>query len=169
MLVVYCIYGFNFGNLIKYDVCIVVIDYIFVYDDGILLCNFDQVQVIFFGVLCCGKIFISLYFVMQYGICVVNYLFIVDDMDNLVLLVLLKFLQYKMFGLIINLECLVVICEECWENSCYVFLCQCWMEVIEVEVLYCKNKIFCLNSINYFVEEIVIKIMDIMGLNCRMY
>lgn len=64
MLIVYCIYGFNLGNLNKYDVCIVVIDYILVYDDGILLCNFDQVQVILFGVLCCGKMFISFYLVM---------------------------------------------------------------------------------------------------------
>lgn len=166
MLIVYCIYGFNFNNFNKYDVCIAVIDYIFVYDDGILLCNLDQVQVILFGVFCCGKIFISLYLVMQFGICVVNYFFIVDDMDNLVLFVLFKLFQYKLFGLIIDLECLVVICEECWENSCYVLFCQCRMEVVEVEVLYCKNQILWINSINYLVEEIVIKIFDIMGFSC---
>ncbi|MGK3430090.1 hypothetical protein ACSLOO_28125, partial [Klebsiella pneumoniae] len=34
---------------------------------------------------------------------------------------------------------------------------------------YCKNKIPCLNSTNYSVEEIATKIMDIMGLNRRMY
>ncbi|MCL6394419.1 phosphoenolpyruvate synthase regulatory protein, partial [Pectobacterium atrosepticum] len=35
--------------------------------------------------------------------------------------------------------------------------------------LYRKNQIPCLNSTNYSVEEIATKILDIMGLNRRMY
>ncbi|SAG67961.1 protein YdiA [Enterobacter cloacae] len=46
---------------------------------------------------------------------------------------------------------------------------QCRMEVSEVEALYRKNQIPWLNSTNYSVEEIATKILDIMGLNRRMY
>lgn len=43
---------------------IVVIEYILVYDDGVLFKDFDCVDIILFGVLCSGKMFISLYMVM---------------------------------------------------------------------------------------------------------
>ena len=46
---------------------------------------------------------------------------------------------------------------------------QCRMEVSEVEALYRKNQIPWLNSTNYSVEEIATKILDIIGLNRRMY
>lgn len=167
--IVYRIYGFNFNNFNKYDARIAAIDYIFVYDDGISLRNLDQVQVILFGVFRCGKIFISLYLVMQFGIRAVNYFFIVDDMDNLVLFASFKSFQYKLFGLIIDSERLAAIREERRENSRYVSFRQCRMEVAEVEVLYRKNQISWINSINYSVEEIVIKIFDIMGFSRRMY
>ena len=121
------------------------------------------------GVSRCGKTPTSLYLAMQYGIRAANYPFIADDMDNLVLPASLKPLQHKMFGLTINPERLAAIREERRENSRYASLRQCRMEVTEVEALYRKNKIPCLNSTNYSVEEIATKIMDIMGLNRRMY
>ena len=43
------------------------------------------------------------------------------------------------------------------------------MEVAEVEALYRKNNIRYLNSTNYSVEEIATKMLDMMGLNRRMY
>ena len=139
-------HGLNPGNLIKYDARIAAIDYTLAHDDGISLRNLDQ-----------------------YGIRAANYPFIADDMDNLVLPASLKPLQHKMFGLTINPERLAAIREERRENSRYASLRQCRMEVTEVEALYRKNKIPCLNSTNYSVEEIATKIMDIMGLNRRMY
>lgn len=39
----------------------------------------------------------------------------------------------------------------------------------EVEALYRKHQIRYINSTNYSVEEIATKILDIMGLNRRMY
>ncbi len=90
-------------------------------------------------------------------------------MDNLILPASLKPLQHKLFGLTINPERLAAIREERRENSRYASMRQCRMEVTEVEALYRKNKIPCLNSTNYSVEEIATKIMDIMGLNRRMY
>ncbi|MBD3703543.1 kinase/pyrophosphorylase [Klebsiella pneumoniae] len=162
-------HGLNPGNLIKYDARIAAIDYTLAHDDGISLRNLDQAQVILLGVSRCGKTPTSLYLAMQYGIRAANYPFIADDMDNLVLPASLKPLQHKMFGLTINPERLAAIREERRENSRYASLRQCRMEVTEVEALYRKNKIPCLNSTNYSVEEIATKIMDIMGLNRRMY
>ncbi|EIW0578382.1 kinase/pyrophosphorylase [Klebsiella pneumoniae] len=158
-------HGLNPGNLIKYDARIAAIDYTLAHDDGISLRNLDQAQVILLGVSRCGKTPTSLYLAMQAA----NYPFIADDMDNLVLPASLKPLQHKMFGLTINPERLAAIREERRENSRYASLRQCRMEVTEVEALYRKNKIPCLNSTNYSVEEIATKIMDIMGLNRRMY
>jgi len=94
---------------------------------------------------------------------------IADDMDNLVLPAALKPLQHKLFGLTINPERLAAIREERRENSRYASMRQCRLEVAEVEALYRKNNIPCLNSTNYSVEEIATKILDIMGLNRRMY
>ena len=158
-------HGLTPGNLNKYDARIAAIDYTLAHDDGISLRNLDQAQVILLG----GKTPTSLYLAMQYGIRAANYPFIADDMDNLILPASLKPLQHKLFGLTINPERLAAIREERRENSRYASMRQCRMEVTEVEALYRKNKIPCLNSTNYSVEEIATKIMDIMGLSRRMY
>ncbi len=142
---------------------------ILAHDDGISLRNLDQAQVILLGVSRCGKTPTSLYLAMQFGIRAANYPFIADDMDNLTLPTSLKPLQHKLFGLTIDPERLAAIREERRENSRYASLRQCRMEVAEVEALYRKNQIPCLNSTNYSVEEIATKILDIMGLNRRMY
>ncbi|MEG0955115.1 MAG: posphoenolpyruvate synthetase regulatory kinase/phosphorylase PpsR, partial [Citrobacter sp.] len=162
-------HGLNPGNLNKYDARIAAIDYALAHDDGISLRNLDQAQVILLGVSRCGKTPTSLYLAMQFGIRAANYPFIADDMDNLVLPASLKPLQHKLFGLTIDPERLTAIREERRENSRYASLRQCRMEVAEVEALYRKNKIPWLNSTNYSVEEIATKILDIMGLNRRMY
>ena len=162
-------HGLTPGNLNKYDARIAAIDYTLAHDDGISLRNLDQAQVILLGVSRCGKTPTSLYLAMQYGIRAANYPFIADDMDNLILPASLKPLQHKLFGLTINPERLAAIREERRENSRYASMRQCRMEVTEVEALYRKNKIPCLNSTNYSVEEIATKIMDIMGLSRRMY
>ena len=162
-------HGLNPGNLTKYDARIAAIDYTLAHDDGISLRNLDQAQVILLGVSRCGKTPTSLYLAMQFGIRAANYPFIADDMDNLVLPAALKPLQHKLFGLTINPERLAAIREERRENSRYASMRQCRMEVSEVEALYRKNQIPWLNSTNYSVEEIATKILDIMGLNRRMY
>ena len=109
---------------------------------------------ILLGVSRCGKTPTSLYLAMQYGIRAANYPFIADDMDNLVLPASLKPLQHKMFGLTINPERLAAIREERRENSRYASLRQCRMEVTEVEALYRKNKIPCLNSTTILLRKL---------------
>lgn len=162
-------HGLNPGNITKYDARIAAIDYTLAHDDGISLRNLDQAQVILLGVSRCGKTPTSLYLAMQFGIRAANYPFIADDMDNLHLPPAIKMLQPKLFGLTIDPERLAAIREERRENSRYASLRQCRLEVAEVEALFRKNQIRYLNSTNYSVEEMATKILDIMGLNRRMY
>lgn len=162
-------HGLTPGNLNKYDERIAAIDYTLAHDDGISMRNLDQAQVILLGVSRCGKTPTSLYLAMQFGIRAANYPFIADDMDNLNLPAALKPLQAKLFGLTINPERLAAIREERRENSRYASIRQCRMEVAEVEALYRKHQIPYLNSTNYSVEELATKLLDIMGLNRRMY
>lgn len=162
-------HGLNPGNIIKYDARIAAIDYTLAHDDGISMRNLDQAQVILLGVSRCGKTPTSLYLAMQFGIRAANYPFIADDMDNLQLPQELKTLQSQLFGLTISPERLAAIREERRENSRYASLRQCRLEVAEVEAFFRKNKIRYLNSTNYSVEEMATKILDIMGLNRRMY
>lgn len=162
-------HGLNPGNLGKYDARIAAVDYTLAHDDGVSLRNLDQAQVILLGVSRCGKTPTCLYLAMQFGIRAANYPFTADDMDNLGLPAALKSLRHKLFGLTINSERLAAIRDERRENSRYASLRQCRMEVAEVEALYRKNQIPSLNTTNYSVEEIATKILDIMGLNRRMY
>jgi len=162
-------HGLNPENLTKYDARIAAIDYTLAHDDGISMRNLDQAQVILLGVSRCGKTPTSLYLAMQFGIHAANYPFIADDMDNIQLPAVLKTQHSKLFGLTIDPERLAAIREERRENSRYASLRQCRLEVAEVEALFRKNKIRYLNSTNYSVEELATKIIDMIGLNRRMY
>lgn len=71
--------GYNFN----YMDCIEVVNFVFDNDDGVCIYYYDKVDLILVGVLCCGKMFICLYMVLQYGICVVNYLLMEEDMECL--------------------------------------------------------------------------------------
>ncbi len=162
-------HGLTANNLGKYDARIAAIDYTLAHDDGISLRGLDAAQVILLGVSRCGKTPTSLYLAMQFGVRAANYPFIADDMDNLKLPLALRPYQHKLFGLTINPERLAAIRQERAENTRYASLRQCRLEVGEVEALFRTNQIRYLNSTNYSVEEIATKILDIMGLNRRMY
>ncbi|GAB7194964.1 MULTISPECIES: posphoenolpyruvate synthetase regulatory kinase/phosphorylase PpsR [Dickeya] len=162
-------HGLTANNLIKYDARIAAIDYTLAHDDGISLRNLDQAQVILLGVSRCGKTPTSLYLAMQFGIRAANYPFTADDMDNLLLPDALKPYQQKLFGLTIDAERLTAIREERRGNSRYASLRQCRMELSEVESLFRRHQIRYINTTNYSVEEISARIIDLMGINRRMY
>ncbi|ACS85453.1 posphoenolpyruvate synthetase regulatory kinase/phosphorylase PpsR [Musicola paradisiaca] len=162
-------HGLTANNLIKYDARIAAIDYTLAHDDGISLRNLDQAQIILLGVSRCGKTPTSLYLAMQFGIRAANYPFTADDMDNLRLPDALKTYQHKLFGLTIDAERLAAIREERRNNSRYASLRQCRMELSEVESMFRRHQIRYINTTNYSVEEISARIIDIMGINRRMY
>ncbi len=157
-------HGLTPSNLSKYDARIAAIDYTLAHDDGISMRNLDQAQAILLGVSRCGKTPTSLYLAMQFGIRAANYPFTSDDMDNLVLPPVLKPLQNRLFGLTIDPERLSAIRQERMENSRYASIRQCRMELAEVEALYRKHNIQYLNTTNHSVEEIAVKLMEVLGL-----
>lgn len=164
--VVNCLYGLV--DFDKYEVCINVINYVFLYDDGIDV-DYVQVDLILVGVFCLGKMLICFYMVLYYGVSVVNYLFMDDDFDKLELLVCLCFYKDCLFGFIIDFQCLVQICEQCWVNSCYVMIEQCWWELVQVDKLMCCEGIFSFNIMYVLIEEIVSKIFECFGIECIMF
>ncbi|WP_092874564.1 posphoenolpyruvate synthetase regulatory kinase/phosphorylase PpsR [Izhakiella capsodis] len=162
-------HGLTANNLGKYDARIAAIDYTLAHDDGISLRGLEEAQIILLGVSRCGKTPTSLYLAMQFGIRAANYPFIADDMDNLKLPAALKTFQHKLFGLTIDPERLAAIRLERAGNTRYASLRQCRLEVGEVEALFRTHQIRYLNTTNYSVEEIATRILDIVGLNRRMY
>jgi hypothetical protein len=162
-------HGLTATNLTRYDARIAAIDYTLAHDDGISLRNLDQAQIILLGVSRCGKTPTSIYLAMQYGIRAANYPFIADDMDNLRLPTALKPFHDKLFGLTIDPERLAAIRDARLNNSQYASLRQCRLEVNEVELLFRNNQIPYLNSTNHSVEEMATKIIDLLGMNRRMY
>lgn len=162
-------HGLSTQNMTQYDARIAAIEYTLAHDDGISLRNLDQAQAILIGVSRCGKTPTSLYLAMQFGIQAANYPFTADDMDNLQLPPALRPHTHKLFGLTISPERLAAIREERRENSRYASIRQCRIEIAEVEALFRQNKINYLNTTNYSVEEISAKVIDILGLQRRIF
>lgn len=148
--------------------CINVMNFVLIYDDGIVI-NYDDVDVILVVVLWVGKIFICIYLVLYYGVCVVNYLLIDEDLEQDWLLLWLCFYCKKLFGLMIDLDCLQQICQECCLNLCYVNLEICCCEVVVVEIMFCMECILILSIIYIFIEEILSKVLVMLGLQWEMY
>lgn len=148
--------------------CINVMNFVLIYDDGIVV-NYDDVDVILVVVLCVGKMFICIYLVLYYGVCVVNYLLIDEDLESDCLLLCLCNYWCKLFGLIIDLDCLQQICQECCLNLCYVNLDICKWEVVVVEIMFCMEWILILSIIYILIEEIFSKVLVILGLQCELY
>ncbi|ANF57029.1 posphoenolpyruvate synthetase regulatory kinase/phosphorylase PpsR [Halotalea alkalilenta] len=162
-------HGLTKHNFERYDARIAAIDYTLAHDDGMSLRQLDQAEAILLGVSRCGKTPTSLYLAMQFGIRAVNYPFIADDMDVLALPPGLRPHHDKLFGLTIDPERLAVIREERRSGSLYASLRQCRLEITEVEALYRRHGIPHLNTTNHSVEEISTKVIEMLGLERRMF
>ena len=81
----------------------------------------------------------------------------------------LKPFKKKLFGLTIDAQRLIDIRDNRMSNSKYASPRQCRMEVREVEKLYKKEKIPCLNTTKFSVEEITAKILSETGLQRYKY
>ena len=153
----------------SYDHRIEAVNYALANDDGSVVTNYEDADVILVGVSRSGKTPSSLYLALQYGIKAANYPFTDDDMDELTLPDFLKPHKKKLFGLTIDAQRLIDIRGERLANSKYSSARQCRMEVREVEKLYKKEKIPFLNSTKFSVEEISAKILNETGLQRYKY
>ncbi|ELV8725950.1 kinase/pyrophosphorylase [Vibrio fluvialis] len=148
---------------------IAAIEYTLAHDDGISTKGLDQADVILLGVSRSGKTPTSLYMAMQFGLRVVNYPFIADDILALKLLPEFEIHRHKLFGLTIDPERLTEIRENRLSGSDYASTEQCQTELATVEALFRREAIPYINTSSLSVEEISTRILEKAGLKRRLF
>ncbi|EGR4409461.1 kinase/pyrophosphorylase [Vibrio cholerae] len=148
---------------------IAAIEYTLAHDDGVSLKDLDRADIILLGVSRSGKTPTSLYMAMQFGLRVVNYPFIAEDMHAMRLLPEFEFHRHKLFGLTINAERLTEIRENRLAGSEYASNQQCLQELAMVEALFRREAIPYINTSSLSVEEISTRILERTGLKRRLF
>ncbi len=148
---------------------IAAIEYTLAHDDGVSLKDLDRADIILLGVSRSGKTPTSLYMAMQFGLRVVNYPFIAEDMHAMRLLPEFEFHRHKLFGLTINAERLTEIRENRLAGSEYASNQQCQQELATVEALFRREAIPYINTSSLSVEEISTRILERTGLKRRLF
>lgn len=148
---------------------IAAIEYTLAHDDGVSLKDLDRADIILLGVSRSGKTPTSLYMAMQFGLRVVNYPFIAEDMHAMRLLPEFEFHRHKLFGLTINAERLTEIRENRFTGSEYASNQQCQQELATVEALFRREAISYINTSSLSVEEISTRILERTGLKRRLF
>lgn len=148
---------------------IAAIEYTLAHDDGVSLKDLDRADIILLGVSRSGKTPTSLYMAMQFGLRVVNYPFIAEDMHAMRLLPEFEFHRHKLFGLTINAERLTEIRENRLVGSEYASNQQCQQELATVEALFRREAISYINTSSLSVEEISTRILERTGLKRRLF
>ncbi|HAS5920390.1 TPA: kinase/pyrophosphorylase [Vibrio cholerae] len=148
---------------------IAAIEYTLAHDDGVSLKDLDRADIILLGVSRSGKTPTSLYMAMQFGLRVVNYPFIAEDIHAMRLLPEFEFHRHKLFGLTINAERLTEIRENRLAGSEYASNQQCQQELATVEALFRREAISYINTSSLSVEEISTRILERTGLKRRLF
>lgn len=148
---------------------IAAIEYTLAHDDGVSLKDLDRADIILLGVSRSGKTPTSLCMAMQFGLRVVNYPFIAEDMHAMRLLPEFEFHRHKLFGLTINAERLTEIRENRLAGSEYASNQQCLQELATVEALFRREAIPYINTSSLSVEEISTRILERTGLKRRLF
>ncbi|WP_159650833.1 posphoenolpyruvate synthetase regulatory kinase/phosphorylase PpsR [Vibrio atypicus] len=147
---------------------IAAIEYTLAHDDGITMKGFEEADIILLGVSRSGKTPTSLYMAMQFGLRVVNYPFIDQDIKRLRLLPEFEIHRHKLFGLTIDPERLTEIRENRLAGSEYASTEQCLSELASVEALFRREAIPYINTSSLSVEEISTRILEKAGLRRRL-
>ena len=148
---------------------IAAIEYTLAHDDGITLKGLDEADIILLGVSRSGKTPTSLYMAMQFGLRVVNYPCIAEDVKMMRLLPEFEIHRHKLFGLTINPERLNEIRENRLSGSEYASTEQCKLELDTVEALFRREAIPYINTSSLSVEEITTRILEKAGMKRRLF
>ncbi|WP_391091745.1 pyruvate, phosphate dikinase/phosphoenolpyruvate synthase regulator [Vibrio sp. NH-UV-68] len=153
---------------VKYFDRIAAIEYTLAHDDGITLKGLEEADIILLGVSRSGKTPTSLYMAMQFGLRVVNYPFIDDDLARMKLQPEFEIHRHKLFGLTINPERLTQIRQNRLAGSDYASNEQCLHELQTVEALFRREAIPYINTSALSVEEISTRVLERTGLRRRL-
>ncbi|EHH1180701.1 kinase/pyrophosphorylase [Vibrio vulnificus] len=148
---------------------IAAIEYTLAHDDGISLKGLELADIILLGVSRSGKTPTSLYMAMQFGLRVVNYPYIDDDIKGLKLLPEFEIHRHKLFGLTIDPKRLSEIRENRLAGSDYASTEQCQHELANVEALFRREAIPYINTTSLSVEEISTRVLEKTGLKRRLF
>ncbi|MGR5109386.1 posphoenolpyruvate synthetase regulatory kinase/phosphorylase PpsR [Vibrio jasicida] len=148
---------------------IAAIEYTLAHDDGITLKGLEEADIILLGVSRSGKTPTSLYMAMQFGMRVVNYPFIAEDVKMMRLMPEFEIHRHKLFGLTINPERLNEIRENRLSGSEYASTEQCKLELDTVEALFRREAIPYINTSSLSVEEITTRILERAGMKRRLF
>ncbi|HDY7805899.1 TPA: kinase/pyrophosphorylase [Vibrio vulnificus] len=148
---------------------IAAIEYTLAHDDGISLKGLELADIILLGVSRSGKTPTSLYMAMQFGLRVVNYPYINDDIKGLKLLPEFEIHRHKLFGLTIDPKRLTEIRENRLAGSDYASTEQCQHELANVEALFRREAIPYINTTSLSVEEISTRVLEKTGLKRRLF
>lgn len=148
---------------VKYFDRIAAIEYTLAHDDGITLKGLEEADIILLGVSRSGKTPTSLYMAMQFGLRVVNYPFIDDDLKRMKLLPQFEIHRHKLFGLTVDPQRLTEIRESRLAGSDYASNEQCLHELQTVEALFRREAIPYINTSALSVEEISTRVLERTG------
>ncbi|KLV04623.1 phosphoenolpyruvate synthase regulatory protein [Photobacterium aquae] len=148
---------------------IAAVEYTLAHDDGITLKGLDEADIILLGVSRSGKTPTSLYMAMQFGLRVVNYPLIAEDLAAIRLLPEFEIHRHKLFGLTIAPERLSEIRENRLSGSDYASAKQCQLEVDTVEALFRREAIPYITTSSLSVEEITSRILERTGLKRSLF
>lgn len=144
-------------------------NYSLAHDDGISVKDSQQADIILVGVSRSGKTPTCLYLALQYGIRAANYPFIPEDFSSMLLLVQLKNLNEKLFGLTIDPVRLHQIRSERRLDSRYASLENCQYETHEAEAIMRQKGIPYLDVTNKSIEELATTLLQQTKLERRIY
>lgn len=129
-------------------------------DDGAVVQDYGQADVILVGVSRSGKTPTSLYLAMHYGIFVANYPLTGDDLNDGDLPAVLQAHRERLYGLTIDPERLHQLRSERLPGSRYASARQCRFEVRQAEAIFRARRVPFLDISNKSVEEIAANLMD---------
>jgi regulator of PEP synthase PpsR (kinase-PPPase family) len=156
-------------NEISYLKRIGALNYALAHDDGAIISDFDQAEIILIGVSRSGKTPTCLNLALQYGIAAANYPLTEEDMDWVRLPKLLQPFKDKLYGLWIEPIRLHKIRQERRANSRYASLAQCKKEMLWLQQLYRRERIPYLNTTAISIEEITTTILHQAHLKRQLY
>ncbi len=149
----------------KYAKRIEAIDYSLSNDDGSIVKNLNEADVILIGVSRVGKTPTCLYLAVNYGIKAANYPFVDDDLSHDKLPKVLVPYHSKLFGLTISPDRLHKIRNNRLPNSKYANLNNCTLEITLAERIMHTYDIPYLNTSHKSIEEISVAIMHSINLH----